>query len=277
MSLDLLNRGDAPFGQEFWDTLDQTVKSVAEIQLSARKLIYTEGPAGLGLQFVPGNERQIEFPEGGTTLSLPHGLPLVQLCELFSISGRNIEVSRNAGLKPNFEDLVSCLLKITSLEDKLLFYGAAASGINGLLTHPDARRMKLSPWNKPGDSVESILQAIEILDNDGFHGPYSLGLSVSLYNKLLRRYPDADILEIDHLKKVITGGIIKSAAIVSGGVIITGGAEYVSIVLGQDLMAGFEGPSARDYIFTLSETVALRLNTPGSVCILEGLNKTAVA
>jgi uncharacterized linocin/CFP29 family protein len=270
MSLELLNRDDAPFGPDFWEILDSTVKSVAEIQLSARKLIFTDGPAGLGLQFVPGNERRIEFSESGAELSLPHGIPLVQLCEVFSISGRNIEVSRNAGLKPNFEDLVSSLLKITTSEDKLLFYGAASSGISGLLTHPDVKRMKLTPWDQPGDSVESVLRAIEILDNEGFHGPYSLGLSVSLYNKLFRRYPNTDILELDHLKQVVTGGIIKSAAIVSGGVIITGGAEYASIVLGQDLMAGFEGPSARDYIFTLSETVALRLNIPRSVCVLEG-------
>jgi uncharacterized linocin/CFP29 family protein len=94
---------------------------------------------------------------------------------------------------------------------------------------------------------------------------------VTLYNKLFRQYPNTEILELDHLKKIVTGGIIKSAAIASGGVLITGGAEFVTIVLGQDLMAGFEGPSARDYVFTLSETLALRLIVPKSVCVLDGV------
>ena len=52
MSLSLLNRDDAPFDQQFWNTLDDTIKNVAQAQLSVRKLLYTEGPCGLGMQFV---------------------------------------------------------------------------------------------------------------------------------------------------------------------------------------------------------------------------------
>jgi uncharacterized linocin/CFP29 family protein len=271
MSLELLNRDDVPFGSDFWANLDSTVKSIAVMELSARKLIFAEGPLGLGLQFVPGNERQIESSEKGASLSVPQGIPLTQLYSTFSISGRDIEAFKKAGVKLNLADLVTSLLKITAMEDKLLFYGVPSSGIQGLLTHPDAKRMKLIPWEKPGDSVESVLRAIEMLDSGGFHGPYTLGLSVTLYNKLFRQYPNTEILELDHLKKIVTGGIIKSAAIASGGVLITGGAEFVTIVLGQDLMAGFEGPSARDYVFTLSETLALRLIVPKSVCVLDGV------
>jgi len=34
-------------------------------------------------------------------------------------------------------------------------------------------------------------------------------------------------------------------------------------------MAGFVGPVARDYEFSVSETVALRLVEPGVVCVLK--------
>lgn len=268
--MNLLNRDDVPFGTEFWSMLDSTVKSIAQMQLSARKLIYTEGPVGLGLQFVPGNEKLIEKSEGGEEISLPQGTPLVQLSTTFSVAGRDIEAFQKAGLKLNLQELINSLIKITAQEDKLLFYGSKLSGLSGLLTHPDVLRIKLTSWDQPGDSVESVIRAIEMLDKEGFHGPYSLALSVSLYNKLFRRYPNTEILELDHLKQLVTDGIIKSAAISSGGVIVASGIEFSSIVLGQDLMAGFEGPSATNYIFTLSETLALRLIITKSVCVLEG-------
>jgi len=270
MSSNLLNRDDAPFSSDFWQMIDSTVKNVAESQLSTRKILYTEGPVGLGLQFVPGNEQQIENSSESLNLSIAQGVPLVQLCTTFSISGRDIEAFQKAGLKLNLNDLVCSTLKITAQEDKLLLYGTPASGISGLLNYKGVNKTKLNPWDQVGDAVESIIKAIELLDNDGFHGPYCLALSVSLYNKLFRRYPNTEILELDHLAKLVTDGIIKSAAISSGGVLLASGAEYGSIVLGQDLSVGFEGPSARDYIFTLSETIALRLNIPCSVCVLEG-------
>jgi uncharacterized linocin/CFP29 family protein len=269
MSLKLLNRDDAPFDQQFWNLLDDTIKNVAQSQLSARKLLYTEGPAGLGLQFVPGNEKMVEALEGGPDISLPQGVPLVQLSSSFSIAARDIEASRKTGLRINLENLISSLLKITSQEDKLLLYGIKASGLYGLMNHPQALRMKLDKWDQVGDAMESVLKAVDILDKEGYHGPYSLGLSANLYNKLFRRYPNTEIIEMEHLKTLVTDGIIKSAAIDSGGVLIASALEYASIVLGQDLVAGFEGPSARDYVFSLSETVALRIVVPKSICVLE--------
>ncbi len=270
MSLRLLNRDDAPFDQQFWNNLDNTIKNVAQTQLSVRKLLYTEGPCGLGIQFVPGNEKLVEALEGGPDISIAQGVPLVQLSSSFSIAARGIEAFQKAGVKINLENLISCLLKITSQEDKLLLYGVKASGLYGLMSHPEVLRMKLDSWDQVGDAVESVLKAVEILDREGFHGPYSLALSANLYNRLFRRYPNTEIIEMDHLKTLVTEGIIKSAAIESGGVLLASAQEYASIILGQDLVAGFEGPSGRDYVFTLSETLALRIVVPRSICVLEG-------
>lgn len=267
MSIDLLNRTDAPFKNEFWEMIDLSVKSIAQMQLSGRKLLYTEGPAGLGLQFVPGYSRNES--DNDLLISVPQGVPLIQLSSSFSISGRDIEAFNREGLKINLQNLVYSLQKITSAEDKLIFYGLQSSGIYGLLTEPNVQRIKLSSWDQAGDAVQSITGAIEALDKENFHGPYSLALSTSLYNKLFRKYPDSDIVEIDHLKMLVADGIIKSSSIRSGGVILSSSLEFSSLVLGQDLSAGFEGPSGTDYVFTLSETIALRISVPKSVCVLD--------
>jgi uncharacterized linocin/CFP29 family protein len=169
----------------------------------------------------------------------------------------------------DIEPLVKSVLQIAAQEDEFLYYGSATMKIAGLLTSSGIQKHKLKPWDQVGDAVEDIIDAVTKLDASGFHGPYSLALTPSLYNKLFRRYPQSDTLEIDHLKSLVSDGIIKAAGIKSGGVLLASNKEFASITLGQDLCAGFEGPSGRDYVFTLSESIALRIDVPLSVCVLD--------
>lgn len=267
---DLLNRDDAPFESGFWDLIDQTVRSVAESQLSARKLIYSDGPFGLGLQFVPGTEKDTGKVENGMEITAPICMPLPLFNASFSISAREIEAHKRDGLSLSLQQLIKNVLNVCAQEDSFIFYGLKTMGIPGLLNSPGVQKSKLKEWDQVGDAVEAVIAAVEKLDAAGFHCPYSLALSTALYNKLFRRYPQTEILEMDHLKALVTDGIIKASAISSGGVLIASGRAFASIILGQDLSVGFEGPSGRDFIFTLSESLALRLIMPSSVCVLEG-------
>lgn len=108
-----------------------------------------------------------------------------------------------------------------------------------------------------------------ILDGAGFHGPYTLALAPSVYNLLFRRYPQSNATQIEHLRLLVTDGIVKAPAVSSGGVLLASGRQSASIILGQDLMASFVGPSGRDYEFMVSESLVLRLMEPAAVCVLK--------
>lgn len=263
-----LNRDDSPFKNEFWNRIDHTVKIVAINHLSARKLLYTEGPLGLGLQFIPGTEQTIEG-ENQLTYTVAQHIPLIMLNTGFAISSREIEAFSESGVEISPKNLIVETINICHKEDNIVFNGIKKKNLPGLLNYPGVERLKLKPWDQIGDAVEAVLGGIEKLDKAGFHGPYSLALSVQLYNKLFRRYPQGNTLELDHMKQLVTDGVIKAATISSGGVLLASGKEYASIILGQDLVCGFEGPSGKDFIFTLSESIALRMIEPASVCVLE--------
>ena len=59
------------------------------------------------------------------------------------------------------------------------------------------------------------------------------------------------------------------SAISSGGIFLNVGRQFASIVLGQDLMTSFVGPSGSNYEFNVTETAALRLVCPEAICILQ--------
>ncbi len=270
MNSGLLNRGDSPFNQNIWDLIDNTVKSVASQTLSARKLLHIEGPYGLELKFVPGPDKKIK-DEGADELSVSvaAGAPLAFLVNKFTLNSRDLDQFSSSGILFDMKDLVSSVLAISDKEDKLLFNGSKSLGVNGIINAPGVLKSKLKPWTRIGDAAESVITAVDQLDKAGFHGPYSLALSPALYNSLFRRYPQEEVLEIEHLKSLVTKGIFKAPSLNNGGVLVNYGVQFASIVLGQDLVTGFEGPSGRDYIFVVSESLALRINIPQSICVLE--------
>jgi len=129
--------------------------------------------------------------------------------------------------------------------------------------------VKLSPWETTGAAADEIISAVTALDDGGFHGPYALGLAPARYNLLLRRYPQGEGTELDHMRNIVTGGIVKAPALGDGGVLLASGKQYAEIVLGQDMTVGFIGPAEENLEFSVSESLVPVIHTPGAVCVLK--------
>jgi uncharacterized linocin/CFP29 family protein len=75
--------------------------------------------------------------------------------------------------------------------------------------------------------------------------------------------------EMEHIQTLVTGGLVKVPILKDGGVLLAVGRQYASIVLGQDMTVGFIGPDEEKLEFSVSESLALYLRVPASVCVLE--------
>ena len=158
-------------------------------------------------------------------------------------------------------------LACARIEDDLIFRGAPH--MPGLLTVPGASELTLSSWDDVGAAADDIIQAITTLDGAGFHGPYCMALAPDRYNLLLRRYPQGNASEMEHVKTMVTEGIFKAPILQSGGVLLASGRRYASIVLGQDMTIGFIGPAGEGIEFSITESLALRIQQPQAVCTLK--------
>jgi uncharacterized linocin/CFP29 family protein len=74
---------------------------------------------------------------------------------------------------------------------------------------------------------------------------------------------------LEHLRTMITDGIIKAPRLEEGGVILESDHRNMALVLGQDMTIGFIGPAGDTVEFTLSESLTLRVRHPEAICILE--------
>jgi uncharacterized linocin/CFP29 family protein len=112
--------------------------------------------------------------------------------------------------------------------------------------------------------LEDVISAVNILDDKGHRGPYGLALAPALYNNLFRRYAGTDLLQIEHLKRLCTRGIVKAA--IEGGVLVA--QDVGSLILGQDLQVSYLGPDAAHENFTLSESLVLKIEEPDAICTI---------
>jgi uncharacterized linocin/CFP29 family protein len=265
-----LHRKDAPFGDAVWQKIDQTVIEAAKSQLCGRRLIKTQGPYGLGFKAVPTGDSPVDekLPEG-VRMAASCAIPLVAVQAGFRLAVRDVAAFEQSGLPLDLGEAARAALDCAKQEDALIFNGSKKLGTRGLLNAEGAGSVKLKPWNDVGAAAENIIEAVTALDDQGFHGPYALALAPKLYNLLFRRYPQGNVTELEHIKEIVTDGVVKAPAVASGGVLLCTAGPFASLILGQDLMTSFAGPAASDYEFLVSETLALWLRRPTSVCVLK--------
>jgi uncharacterized linocin/CFP29 family protein len=257
-----LGRDGAPFGEEVWAVMDGVMVEAAKAQLAGRRLLPLEGPYGLGLKAIPLPDEEV-----ASGVFVSKTLPLAFLVEEFEIPLRDLAAYERDGLAFNAQPVAQAAIACARREDELLFYGTA--GLPGLLTASGVQKVQLSDWSAVGAAMDDLIRAVTALDEAGFHGPYALGLAPARYNLLFRRYPDGPMTEMEHIQTLVTGGLVKVPILKDGGVLLAVGRQYASIVLGQDMTVGFIGPDEEKLEFSVSESLALYLRVPASVCVLE--------
>jgi uncharacterized linocin/CFP29 family protein len=271
MSEYYLSRSDAPFGEKVWEMIDNVVVGAARGQLSARRLLALEGPYGPGFKTLHGPTREIKSAEknGGVSVRSSSGTPVTEISTTFMLAISDVAAYEQTMEPVDNGPIARAAITLANREDDLIFNGLKEIGLQGLMNAQGTQTFKLKGWDSPGKAADDLIQAVTLLDNAGFHGPYTLGLASNLYNMLFRVYANTSMTELQHLQTLVTDGIIKISAIKAGGVLIASGRQFASIALAQDILTSFVGPDGRDLEFAISESLALRVTEPSAICILQ--------
>jgi uncharacterized linocin/CFP29 family protein len=256
-----LGREDAPVSAETWKLLDATMIEAAKSQLAGRRFIGIEGPFGLGLKVIPLSD--CEVSDG---IAASPFLPVHLLSTSFYLNKRDLAASERDHLMLDLDPVTCAAISCATKEDTIIFNGI--QDVPGLLGAEGSATLALTKWDKIGTAADQIIDAVTRLDTAGFHGPYCMGLAPAQYNILLRRYPQGDGTELDHIRTILGGEVIKAPILKKGGVLLASGRQYCSLVIGQDMSIGFNGPSGDSLEFSISESLALLIRAPEAICVL---------
>jgi uncharacterized linocin/CFP29 family protein len=262
MDSDFQNRAISGIGDKTWDVLERAAVGAAKSRLSARRFIHIEGPHGLGVQAVPLSDEHA--PHGHAVARL---LPLHYLFHAFGFSLRDIAAYEREPLMLDAGPAARAAIECAGAEEELIFTGTKDAP--GLTAAAGVARQKLTSWQPLGKAAADVVEAVNTLDAAGFHGPYALALGPARYNLLYRLYPEGNGMELAHIEKIVGGGVFKSPALKTGGVLLATGGQFAAIVIGQDLSVGYVGRVGPDVELAVSESLALLLRQPRAVCALE--------
>src|SRR5262249_58601897 len=131
-----------------------------------------------------------------------------------------------------------------------------------LLTQAGRQQVEGGDWSAVDRALADVLAAVTLLDEKGYRGPYALALAPPLFNGLFRLYPGTDVLQLEHLRRLCTRGIYKAP--IEGGVLVD--PRLGTLILGQDLHAGYISQAGVHYHLYLADSILLRIDQHKAVC-----------
>jgi uncharacterized linocin/CFP29 family protein len=262
--MDYLNRKGSPLDDGLWARIDEAAVAAARAMLTGRRFLDVDGPYGAGLTNLEvGNDdfcRQTEADEAGAVLGRAVSVPMLR--KSFNLSTRRVAGYIEHGQPLDLAPVEDAAEAVARREEEFVYYGQPTFNLFGLANSPDRLQHKGGDWSNQDTPVEDCIAAVSALDKKGFRGPYALAVAPELYNGLFRHYVGTELIQLRHLSRMFEKGIFKAP--IEGAVAVDPRAG--SIVVGQDLRAGFTASDGVHYQMYLSESMVLKLDEPGAVC-----------
>ncbi|MFD2444590.1 family 1 encapsulin nanocompartment shell protein [Bacillus sp. CGMCC 1.16607] len=270
---------DAPLTSNDFTQLDKTVIDAARRQLVGRRFIELYGPLGRGVQsifndiFTESLEAKMDFQGSFDTdiessKRVNHTIPL--LYKDFVLFWRDLEQAKVLDIPIDFSVAANAARDVARLEDQMIFHGAKEFDIPGLMNVHGRLTHLLGEWLESGNAFQDIVDARSKLLEMNHNGPFALVLSPELYSLLHRVHRDTNVLEIEHVRELVTDGVFQSSVLKGKtGVLLNTGRNNLDLAVSEDFDTAYMGQEGMNHPFRVYETVVLRIKRPSAICTLE--------
>jgi len=253
-----LHRALAPISDAAWAEIEEEATRTLKRYLAARRVVDVPEPQGLALAAVStGHTQPIDGPGEGVRALRREAAPLVELRAPFTLTRQAIDDVERGSEDSDWQPLKDAARKIAFAEDRAVFDGYAAAGIQGI--RPGASNPAVTLPSAAMGYPEAIAQAINELRFAGVNGPYKLVLGAAAYTAISggseEGYP-----VLQHIQRLVEGEIIWAPAIEGGLVLTTRGGDF-ELDIGQDLSIGYLSHSETAVELYLQESFTFRLLT----------------
>lgn len=274
---------DAPLSEKEWERLEDIVIENARRNLIGRRFIDIYGPLGQGVQsvindvFEETEKGRLSFhgedlDTSNTTKRLHLTIPL--LYKDFNLFWRDLEQARTLDIPVDFSQAANAVTQCALLEDDLIFNGSTEFNISGLSNVKGHLSHIRSDWMKSGNAFSDIVEARNKLLEMGHSGPYALVLSPDLFALLHRVHQGTNVLEIEHIRELVTDGVFQSPVLKEQtGILVATGRHNFDLVISEDMETAYMDSDQMNHLFRIYECIVPRIKRPSAICTLEKSNE----
>ncbi len=261
-----LHRELAPISDAAWAEIEEEATRTLKRHLGARRVVDVVGPKGLDFSAVgTGHVRQIAAPGAGIQSVQREVKTLVELRVPFQLSRQQIDDVERGATDSDWSPVKEAAKTIAFAEDRAVFDGYAAAGIQGIREGTSNPGVALPV--KADDYPAAVAQAVSQLRLAGCNGPYALVLGADAYTAASGGSDDGYPI-LHHIERVVDGGIVWAPAIDGAFVMTTRGGDF-ELDIGQDISIGYASHSSTAVELYFQESLTFRLLTTEAVVVLE--------
>jgi uncharacterized linocin/CFP29 family protein len=256
----------APISEAAWAEIEEEAKRTLKRHLGGRKVVDICGPKGFDLSAVgTGHVKRIDAPAKGVGAVQREVKPLVELRVPFELSRQAIDDVERGSQDSDWDPLKEAARQNAFAEDRAIFDGYAAAGIRGIRQEASNEAVVLpaAAMSYP----QAVAQAVSRLRLAGVEGPYALVLGQSAYTAASGGSDDGYPV-LDHVERLVDGGIVWAPGIEGGAVVSTRGGDF-ELDIGQDFSIGYLNHSDTAVTLYLQETMTFRMLTAEAAVSLD--------
>jgi uncharacterized linocin/CFP29 family protein len=261
-----LHRELAPISDAAWASIEEETTRTLKRYLAARRVVDVQGPGAVGVSCVgTGHLRKIAAPTDGILARQREVKALVELRVPFELDRQGIDDVERGANDSNWQPAKDAAREIAFAEDRAIFDGYGAAGIQGV------RQGTSNPIKKlPADVLQypdAIAQGLSQLRLVGVNGPYAVLLGADAYTALAET-SDHGYPVLEHVKRLVDDQIIWAPAIAGAFVVTTRGGDF-DLHIGQDVSIGYLSHTETSVRLYLQESFTfLLLTTEASVALV---------
>lgn len=253
-----LHRELAPITDAAWEQIDDEATRTLKRHLGGRRVVDVVAHGDVALSAVgTGHLTDVASPMEGLITRQREVIPLVELRVPFDLDRQAIDDVERGARDSDWQPVKDAARTIAYAEDRAIFEGYAAAGIEGIRAGTSNPPMTLP--ESFTDYPEVIAQAISRLRLVGVNGPYAVVLSADAYTGVSET-TDHGYPVLEHLRRLVSGEIIWAPAITGAFVLTTRGGDF-ALHLGQDVSIGYLTYTDATVRLYLQETLTFLLLT----------------
>jgi uncharacterized linocin/CFP29 family protein len=253
-----LHRELAPISDGAWDQIEEEAQRTLKRYLAGRRVVDVKGPGGSMLSAVgTGHLSNLEAPGAGIIARQRFVKPLVELRVPFQLARQQIDDVERGANDSDWQPLKDAAKRIAFTEDRAIFEGYAAGGIEGV-RQGTSNKVAALPGD-PSHYPDAVAEALSQLRLAGVNGPYAVVMGADAYTALSEA-SDHGYPVIQHIQRLVNDEIIFAPAITGAFVLTTRGGDF-ELHLGQDVSIGYLSHDDKNVTLYLQETLTFLLLT----------------
>lgn len=258
--MEILNRGNAPFGDGVWGEVDTVMGEFLSKRLTLRSVVDFVDGYGYDTDAITTKQLKKVQSKGGLSISTREPLRMVEIKKSFKLPAEVIEdIKRGVS---DYDDSVfaDATNEFAASENNMILQGIKQAGIEGILANKEVQSINA---NSTKEILSAVAKAIGMFNKEFVQGGFKLVISSATMAKLYTEFFDGISVKAKLDDILSTGQIVINEDIGDDtALIISQQGEDFEFYSGLDVSIGFEKELKDGVELFLLETCAFRVLGP---------------